>query len=514
MTDNIPQIKTGLSQAKPISIAILAMGGQGGGVLADWLVSLAETAGWAAQSTSVPGVAQRTGATIYYVELLKPDQGRAPVLSLMPTPGDVDIVIAAELMEAGRSLLRGLVSPDRTVLIASSHRSFAVSEKQQPGDGTADPDLVVSASQFAAKRLVLFDMDELATRHGSAISASMFGAIAGADVLPFERMAFENTIRSSGKGVEPSLRTFAAAFEATQQTPASTPRKEVEKKFEAVPEASVHPLVARLREIFPTALWPMIFAGMKRLATYQDEAYAAEYLALLQDLLTADNEAGGNLHGHAFTSQAAKHLANAMSYDDVIRVADLKTRATRFERVRAELGATPEQIVYTVEYMHPRVEELCGLLPAGLGGWILSSPRLMAWLRPRIDKGRHVRTGTLRWFCMLSFVAELRRWRRGSLRHGQEVALRDHWLQQAKTMLPDNYDLAVQILRCRALIKGYSGTHERGLHKYQTVLSALPMLRSRADGADWLRRLQEVALADEQGSGLEGALKTIATFAK
>ena len=89
---------------KPLSVAILAMGGQGGGVLADWIVAVAETNGWHAQSTSVPGVAQRTGATLYYIEMLPPRDGQAPVLALMPTPGDVDVVIGAELMEAGRSV--------------------------------------------------------------------------------------------------------------------------------------------------------------------------------------------------------------------------------------------------------------------------------------------------------------------------------------------------------------------------------------------------------------------------
>ena len=130
-----------LSQARPITIAVLAMGGQGGGVLVDWIVALAEHRGWFAQSTSVPGVAQRTGATIYYIEMIAPDAGkpeRYPVLSLMPAPGKVDIVIGAELMEAGRAILRGLVSPDRTLLIGSSHRSLAVVEKSAPGDGTAD----------------------------------------------------------------------------------------------------------------------------------------------------------------------------------------------------------------------------------------------------------------------------------------------------------------------------------------------------------------------------------------
>src|SRR4029077_1934386 len=80
-----------------IHIAVMALGGQGGGVLIDWLVDLAEHAGWTAQATSVAGVAQRTGATIYYVEMVAPTPGRQPILALMPVPGEVDVVIAAEM---------------------------------------------------------------------------------------------------------------------------------------------------------------------------------------------------------------------------------------------------------------------------------------------------------------------------------------------------------------------------------------------------------------------------------
>lgn len=73
--------------AQPIKIAILAMGGEGGGVLADWIVDMGEANGYVAQTTSVPGVAQRTGATIYYVELYPAAQAEAdgglPVLALM-----------------------------------------------------------------------------------------------------------------------------------------------------------------------------------------------------------------------------------------------------------------------------------------------------------------------------------------------------------------------------------------------------------------------------------------------
>ena len=119
-------ILAGKEYEKPLSVAIMAMGGQGGGVLADWIVALAEANGWHAQSTSVPGVAQRTGATLYYIEMMPPRGTVAPVLALMPTPGDVDVVIAAELMEAGRSILRGLATPEKTMLITSTHRAYEV----------------------------------------------------------------------------------------------------------------------------------------------------------------------------------------------------------------------------------------------------------------------------------------------------------------------------------------------------------------------------------------------------
>ena len=130
---------------RPITIAILAMGGEGGGVLADWIVAVGETAGYYAQNTSVAGVAQRTGATVYYVEMYprghdqsashEHDVRREPVLSLFPTPGEVDVVIASELLEAGRAIQRGFSTPYRTTLIASTNRVYSMDEKLALGDG-------------------------------------------------------------------------------------------------------------------------------------------------------------------------------------------------------------------------------------------------------------------------------------------------------------------------------------------------------------------------------------------
>src|SRR6201982_2536408 len=176
---------------RAITIAIVAMGGEGGGVLADWIVDLAENSGYLAQTTSVPGVAQRTGSTIYYVELFPAEAARAagkePVLALMPVPGEVDVVIASELMEAGRAITRGLVTPDRTTLIASTNRVYSMTEKIAMGDGRADDEVFLKAGGDAAKIFIQRDFATLAEQNGSVISATLFGALAASRTLPFER---------------------------------------------------------------------------------------------------------------------------------------------------------------------------------------------------------------------------------------------------------------------------------------------------------------------------------------
>jgi indolepyruvate ferredoxin oxidoreductase beta subunit len=506
-----------IDQTRPLCIAVLAMGGQGGGVLVDWIVALAESQNWIAQSTSVPGVAQRTGATIYYVEMIPARSGVPyPVLSLMPVPGDVDVVVGAELMEAGRAIQRGLVTSDRTTLIASSHRSFAVQEKLVPGDGISDSSKVYEAAEVAAKRFIAFDMADLADSTGSAISAVLFGALAGSGALPFKREAYEATIRAAGIGIEPSLRAFAAGFDRTvtdaaSSTPPAPPKPASASKLypalTPIGDADFDALVADARTTFPASLHGMIAAGMRKVADFQDVGYTREYLDLVAGFQRLEH--GGD---PALTRAAAKHIAVAMAYDDVIRVADLKTRASRFERVRSEVLANPDQVVYTTEFMHPRIEEVLGTLPAALGQWLESKPSLSRALDRVVNRGRRVQTGTVRWFLPLYFLGGMKRFRRGTLRHKREVAHRDAWLDLARNTAAQDYDLAVAILEARRLVKGYSDTHARGKSKFGRVIAVVPRLAGRTDAAQWLRRLCKAALADEEGKALDGALATVETF--
>jgi indolepyruvate ferredoxin oxidoreductase beta subunit len=343
----------------------------------------------------------------------------------------------------------------------------------------------------------------------------MFGALCGAGVLPFKRAAFETAIKGGGKGIEASLRTFDAALKRAQGGTSDpvqrTPRKDLPEPPRSIGDARLDALLARIHA-FPEPLRPMLYAGLKRVVDFQDPAYGAEYLDRMERLLRLDRAAGGESRGLAFTLAAAKYVAGAMAYDDVIRVADLKTRASRFERVRREIAATDHQLVYTTEYMHPRMDEVVGTLPVGLARFIENRPRLFAALDRRINKGRRVRTGTVGWFVMLYTLAGMRRFRRRLMRHAREMEHMGAWLGTAEAVLPANYDLAVEVIGCRRLVKGYSDTHARGQSKFDRVMGMVPVLRERSDGAEWLKRLRQAALLDEEGKALDGAIRTVETL--
>jgi indolepyruvate ferredoxin oxidoreductase beta subunit len=557
-----PRAPAGGAPPRAITIAVLAMGGEGGGVLADWLVDLGEANGFVAQATSVPGVAQRTGATIYYVELFPEAAvraaGREPVLALMPTPGEVDVVVASELMEAGRAIQRGLVSDDRTTLVASTHRVYSMTERTAMGDGRVDAGALLDACGTAARRFVAADFARLADEARSVIGASLFGALAGTGALPFARERFEDAVRRGGVGVQASLAAFEAGF-AAARAPAASGRTGGDGPDEAgasraasstagspahagplgaspqpasrdrMPGASrdaagagaparrtvlgprLHRHEARIAGSFPEAVHEVVRAGVLRTADWQDEAYAAEYLDRLAPILEVDATVAmpAGEPGHALLSETARCLALWMTYEDTVRVADLKTRRTRFERVAAEVRLADGQLLDIGEFLHPRIEEIADTLPAGIGRWLLGSPRARRAVGRFTREGRVVLTSSIRGFVLLYGVASLRRMRRASLRYGIETARIRDWLARIESIGPRDPALALEVARCQRLVKGYGDTHARGWGNFERLMQAIDRLPAGTLDAAGLRSLRDAALADEGGAALRAALERL-----
>lgn len=447
---------------RSLTVLVAALGGEGGGVLAEWLIDTATRCDLPAQSTSIPGVSQRTGATTYYLEIHPRRRGQTAdsglVMSLTPSPGNVDLVVASELIEAGRALQDGYVTPGLTTLISSTHRIYATAEKTPAADGRFDGSRVLAAARELAARTVLFDMSRVAQDEGTIINAVLFGAIAGSGVLPLPRPACEEAIRAAGRGAEASLRGFAAGFAiATGErvAPAGAP-----------PPGSAAP-DARVVAAFPPPTHELLSLGAVRLDDYQGPHYAELYLARLRDVLALDRGPGFEL-----TNEVGRQLALWMSYEDIIRVADLKTRPGRFARIRREVRAAEHEPVVIIDYLKPGIEEVAALLPRPLGR------RLLAWAerRGRLDAyyvGLHLRTSGAAGFLLMRALSWLRPWRPHSWRHAEEQQLIEGWLASVHAAAATDRRLAVEIARAAEVIKGYGETRRRGLVEFRRRLAAL-----------------------------------------
>ena len=499
---------------RPITVLIAALGGEGCGVLADWIIAAATAEGYPVQSTSIPGVAQRTGATTYYIELypLRAAElhGRRPVMTLAPAPADIDVMLASELLEAGRAMSNGFVTPARTTLIASTHRIYTVEEKIALGDGRFDGTRILSAAGALAKRAILADFHKLAANAGAMINAALFGALAGSGALPLPRAACEEAIRGAGKGAEASLRGFALGYAVAAGTAAAAAGDGASARVEAraveltAPRGGLaHALAERVRKTIPAEAQEMVERGVARVEDFHGRDYAALYLDRLEPIARLDQGPGGK---HQVTSETARFLALWMSYEDVIRVAELKSRRSRFERVRGEVQAKAGEPVHIIEYLKPGVEEVAALLPRAL------SRRFVAWaakrgLTHKLNIGLHVKTSSVSGFLMLRLLAALRPLRRLSARYAEEQALIERWLRAIATA--PHPELALEIALCGRLIKGYGDTNRRAKANFLRIFDTLVDAGMPADPAARalaVRAAREGALADPEGRGLEASL--------
>ncbi len=497
---------------RAITLLVCALGGEGGGVLTEWLVETARQAGYPVQATSIPGVAQRTGATTYYVEVFPAPaeqlNGRRPVFGLNPVPGALDAIVSSELLETARQIGHGMSSPERTRVITSSSRSLTVQERMQMGDGRVDAERLLGVvAQFSREHHV-FDMAALARECGTIVSAVMLGAIAASGLFPFSRAQYEAVVRGpGGASAAASLRGFARAYDivAQDQARAALVRTLVEEG-EPVPHQA---LPADVAAQFPQPLHGLLALAHARVNDYQGPAYAKLYVQRLLRVLQAERAADpAGARGWAATQEAARWLALWMAFDDIVRVADLKSRASRWDRVRRETKTGEQDLLRIWDHFKPGVPEFAALLPPPLAS------RLMAWERRRVSAGKSpwalplkVGTHSVGGMLALRALAGLKWLRPRGSRYAQEQAMIERWLQGVVDGCGRHWALGHEIAQCGRLIKGYGATNERGKDNLLHVLEHLARGASPEDSARAVAAARTAALADEAGTALDATMR-------
>ena len=500
-----------MSAPRPITLLIAALGGEGGGVLTDWIVTAAEAAGLPVQSTSIPGVAQRTGATTYYIEIFPVPArelgGKRPVLALTPGVGDIDVAVASELLEAGRVVAAGFVTPGRTHVIGSLSRFYAMDEKIAMGDGRFDQDRLIKTVKDNARGTLLIDMEALAKQSGSIINAVMLGAVAGSQRLPLTAEQMEAAIRADGKSIDSNLRGFRAGLDAARANLPPVKQPEQKRRAPTTPDLLEHEVTNSL----PALAQPVATEGIRRLIAYQGLGYAKLYLDRLRALLEAD--AAGSAPGKLL-KEVARQLAVRMSFEDVVRVAQAKIAPERMRRIAREELRVKNEPFSVHDFLKPGIEELTQLLPPLLARPIFSLSERRGWLG-RVYFGMEIEATSITGFLRFLMLAKLRRLRPYAYRFKQEQAQIESWLGLIAEAARHPGALALEVTECARLIKGYGDTHARGLANYRTIearvirpalAGAIPLQRA----ADALASARTAALVDPEGESLAKCLAEIA----
>lgn len=455
-----------MTAERPICVLLAALGGQGGGLLVDWLVAAARCDGYPAQATSIPGVAQRTGATTYYFELF-PQQHppRDPVFSLYPSAGDVDLVAALEPTEAARALSLGYVGRN-TVVVTARARAFSTAEKMMPGDGTIAVQPVLEALARAGKRLIAIDLRSEAAHADNPANAVIFGAMAETGVLPLTLDACRSAIEQTGVAADANLSGFEAGTTLASGTAAEPTVSSAESLIlQDVPAPFANDIVD-----LPEPLRAIAGHGLSRLVDYQDTAYARTYLERLRAIVAADTTDGFRL-----SQVVARRLAAWMSFEDVIRVAQLKTRPGRFARIRTKLGVDQDAPLTVVDFLKPGREEAEGVLPPVLARLLPSH---------KGDSGQtgvalRVKTSSASGYLMFRALAALRPWRRRSERFKRENAAIDTWLAAIGRAARCDPDLALDTANAAVWVRGYGDVRARGMARLDRLFQ------------NWERRLAD-----------------------
>ncbi len=500
---------------RPITILIAALGGEGGGVLSGWIAAAAEALGFPVQTTSIPGVAQRTGGTTYYIEIVPTPRrelgGKKPVLALTPGIGDIDVMLASEFLEAARAVAAGFVTPDRTLMIASSSRSYVMDEKIAMGDGRYDQGRLAGAIEQHAQARLLFDMDALAKQSGAMINAVMLGALAGCGRLPIPPEAFEAAIRRDGKAVEANLRGFRAGFAVAREGALATQKTNDGKRRAAALLGNQR--LEKLEQAaaqMPEAACAIVTEGVRRLAAYQDWKYARLYLDYLAQIQEADRRAAS---GGRLLREVARHLAVRMSFEDVIRVAQAKIDPARMQRIAGELGIQPGQPFRVVEFLKPGIDELCQILPPEAARPVLNFAARSRRLQ-NLHWGMEVNTTSVGGYLRFWLLAKLRILRPFMYRYAQEQSAIKYWLHHIVDAAKFSPALAFEITECARLIKGYGDTHKGGVANYRLINEKIirPALHHQMplqQAIDAIASARTAALVDPEGDSLARCLNAL-----
>jgi len=465
-----------------LKILIPAVGGQGGGVLTEWLVNAFLKSGYDVQGISLPGLSQRAGSTVYYIETYKSGDGdKQYIFSQYPLPGDVDIILCQEFLELGRVLEHGYGS-DKTTIISSKHRIYSTLEKLPIASGIFSREKLERIAHEFSSTFIGIDALQIAKDNNMddlAVNAILFGALAASKSVPLSIETLKSAIEQTGIAVKNNIIAFDIGYNYVRNNSHDIINdktfnfeKAVEEKLLTIDKKQRDDfleLAGQVKNEYPAKLTEILLESVYRLTDYQDTAYAARYLDNVKRVFLIDKSKG--ISSYILTEYFSKNLALLMSYEDGIRVAELKTRSMRMQRIRNEMQIREDQLFRVIDYLKPDAYEIYGLFPNFIVIPILKIANLLHFRHlkngsNKVTFAQKPLTSSFSGFLRLWLLTKIKFLRLYSHRYHNESRIIGKYIESTVMYSKTNYDLGIIVARSGSLVKGYGDVRRRTMDNF------------------------------------------------
>lgn len=506
-----------MKRKKSLRVLIGTVGGQGGGVLSDWLIHGLLNANWNAVSIGLLGLSQRAGTVTYYCEASS-DKEVKVVNSMFAVPGDVNLFIGQELLELGRLLSSGYASED-CVIVGSLGRTYTTLEKMPAEAGVYDSSIIAAAANnLSPNNNYLIDAPAFVTANNLQNltgNAFLLGVVVASEVINLPPEPFIKAIEDSEVNVKGNIQAFQLGYRMFKEGKIHPGLNQLvdEKKLRASsngkPPSSTYYLAESILGNCSEETIQLIKFSCDRLESYQDKRYVQSYLKMIEDIQGQGQVREKTIN--AFVKNAALWLC----YEDIPRVGQLKTDPDRYLKIFKEHGIDSNHIVKITDFFVPDVEQLVGMLPKPLASLVKKVGLLFSKDFESKSFPLRIQSTSIFGYWALRFLALGRYWRRQSLRHQVEMQHFNYWFNNLRRIQDQSPAVAQIVAELGRVVKGYGHVRVKAINDVYTFIDeAVPhLLMLEKDGID-IDSLGAKALnvlAGEAGRGRE-SLQVIYQF--
>ncbi len=462
-----------MNKKRSLRVLIATVGGQGGGVLSDWLIHGLLNANWNAASIGLLGLSQRAGTVTYYCEASS-DKEEKIVTSMFAMPGDVNLFIGQELLELGRLLSAGYASDD-CVIIGNLGRTYTTLEKMPSENGVYDSSIITNAAEkLSPKNNYLVDAPAYVTAHQLqhlTSNAFLLGLVVASPVIDLPTEPFIKAIRDSEVNVNGNIKAFELGYQMFKDEKIHLGVNQFEIKDNLLSSklkascTNTDTLFEKIKSRCSKEVIDSIEFACQRLEDYQDKEYVQSYLGMIDELRNI------NLVRPATVEAFAKNSALWLSYEDIPRVGQLKTKPDRFAKVFKEHGIGPQHIVKITDYFVPDVEQLVGMLPQPIAKLIMKIGSRFTHDFEGKSFPLKIKSTSILGYWSLRLLSIGRYWRRSSLRHQYEMSKFNFWFDNLKRTQEESPAVAQIVAELARVIKGYGHVRVKAINDLTTFIN-------------------------------------------